>query len=114
MSHHSVNSSILFRKEHGLNGKLMSGRRFEWHYRYIYFIYTPNLELAIAIFVREREQDRFRGSHEGAKGSTGGAGGEQGGSRESTEGAPREQGGVAQGSLNCHGYLVPGYSCSRY
>jgi len=68
----------------------MSGRRFEWHYRYIHIIYTPNLELAIAIFVREREQGRFRGSHEGAKGSTGGAGGKQGGSRWGAGGAPRE------------------------
>jgi len=48
------------------------------------------------------------------RGSRGEAGGEQVGSRGSTEGAPREQGGVAQGSLNCHGCLVPGYSCSRY
>ena len=43
---------------------------------YIYIIYTPNLELRIAVSVREREQGRFRGSNEGARGSS--------------EGAPRE------------------------
>ena len=39
----------------------------------IYIIYTPNLELEIACFVREREQGRFRGSTEGAGGSIEGA-----------------------------------------
>ena len=33
---------------------------------YMYIIYTPNLALGIACFVREREQGRFRGSNEGA------------------------------------------------
>lgn len=32
----------------------------------IYIIYTLNLGLAVAVFVREREQGRFRGSSEGA------------------------------------------------
>ena len=50
---------------------------------YIYIIYTPNLGLVIAVFDREREQGRFRGSSEGA----GGAGREH---RGSTEGASRE------------------------
>ncbi len=36
---------------------------------YIYIIYTPNLGLGTAVFVRERKQDRFRGSTEGAEGS---------------------------------------------
>lgn len=35
---------------------------------YIYFIYTPNLRLGIAVSVREMEQGRFRGSTEGARG----------------------------------------------
>lgn len=42
-------------------------------------IYTPNLGLRIAVSVREREQGRFRGSTEGAKG-----------------GAPRKQGGAVK------------------
>ena len=33
---------------------------------YIYIIYTPNLGLEIACFVRESEQGRFRGSVEQA------------------------------------------------
>ncbi len=40
---------------------------------YICIIYTPNLGLAIAVFVRGREQSRFRGSNEGAGGSSEGA-----------------------------------------
>ena len=32
----------------------------------IYIIYTPNLGFGIAFFDQEREQDRFRGSIEGA------------------------------------------------
>ena len=43
----------------------------------IYITYTPYLGLGIAVFVREREQGRFRGSTEGAqrehRGSTEGA-----------------------------------------
>ena len=42
-------------------------------YIYIYIIYTPNLGLRITVFDREREQGRFRGSTEGAWGSTEGA-----------------------------------------
>jgi len=38
-----------------------------------YIIYTPNLGLGITVFVREREQGRFRGSSGGARGSTEGA-----------------------------------------
>jgi len=34
---------------------------------YIYIIYTPNLGLGIAVFDREREQGRFRGSREGVR-----------------------------------------------
>ena len=36
----------------------------------MYIIYTPNLGLEIAVPGREREQGRFRGSTEGARGST--------------------------------------------
>ena len=36
---------------------------------YGYIIYTPNLGLVIAISGWEREQSRFRGSSEGARGS---------------------------------------------
>ena len=38
-------------------------------------IYTPNLGFAIAVFDREWEQGRFRGSTEGAPSEQGGAGG---------------------------------------
>lgn len=38
----------------------------------IYIIYTPNLEFNVAVSGRERER-RFRGSREGARGSTEGA-----------------------------------------
>lgn len=34
---------------------------------YIYTIHTPNSGFGIAISTREREQDRFRGSREGAE-----------------------------------------------
>jgi len=91
------------------------------------YIYTPNLGLEITIFVLGREQGRFRGSREGARGSKGeqgGAGGSTKGARgarreregstgehEGSKGARREQGstkgargrstrGAAQGSLN--------------
>jgi len=37
---------------------------------YIYIIDTPNLGLAIAVFGRKREQGRFKGSTEGARGSS--------------------------------------------
>lgn len=37
---------------------------------YIYTIYTLNLGLGISNFDQAREQGRFRGSTEGAKGST--------------------------------------------
>ena len=37
--------------------------------KYTYIIYTPNLGLGIAVFDREREQGRFRGSSEEARGS---------------------------------------------
>lgn len=40
---------------------------------YIYIIYTLNLGFEIAILGLEREQGRFRGSTEGAKGRSGGA-----------------------------------------
>ena len=33
------------------------------------YIYTPNLGLVITVFAREREQGRFRGSSDGARGS---------------------------------------------
>ena len=68
-------------------------------YIYIYIIYTPNLGLEIACFVREKEQGRFRGSTEGARREQRGAARkqrgsrrEQQGSRGSIEGAKREQG----------------------
>ncbi len=48
---------------------------------YIYIIYTPNLRLGIAYFIREREQGRFRWSSEGATGEHKGAIGEHGGAR---------------------------------
>ena len=44
---------------------------------HIYIIYTPNLGLEIAIFDREREHGRIRGSIEGTSGSTAGAPKEQ-------------------------------------
>ena len=34
---------------------------------YIYIIYTPNLGLRVAVFIREREQGRFRGSTKEAR-----------------------------------------------
>ena len=43
---------------------------FENIYVYIYYIH-PELRLGIAVSVREREQGRFRGSREGARGSKG-------------------------------------------
>jgi len=65
---------------------------------YIYIIYTPNLGFAIAVFVREREQGRFRGSTEGARGhskgargSTGEHGGALGRSKRAKGGAAREE-----------------------
>ncbi len=61
---------------------------------YIYIIYTPNLGFEIAVSVREREQGRFRGSNEGARGRSKGAPGEHGGARGSIEGALREHGGT--------------------
>ena len=39
---------------------------------YIYIIYTPNLGLGIAVWVRDIEQGRFRGNTEGARGKRGG------------------------------------------
>lgn len=46
-------------------------------------MYAPNLGLEIACFVREREQDRFRGNSRGARGiieeAKGGAATEQAG-----------------------------------
>ena len=45
-------------------------------YIYIYIIYTPNLGSEITLFDREREQGRFRGSSEGARGRSEGAPGE--------------------------------------
>ena len=48
---------------------------------YISIIYTPNLGFGITLFDREREQGRFRGSSEGARGSNEGATREQGGAR---------------------------------
>jgi hypothetical protein len=54
---------------------------------YIYIIYTPNLGLGIAVSVREREQGRFRGSSEGARGRSKEALRKHGGARGSTEGA---------------------------
>ena len=53
-------------------------------YKYIYIIYTPNLGLKIAVFDREREQDRFKESTKGAKGRSGGA-------RREHKGSTREQ-----------------------
>ena len=41
----------------------------------IYIISTPNLGFEIAVRGQEREQGRFRGSREGARGSIEGAGG---------------------------------------
>ena len=38
-------------------------------FEYIYIIYTPNLGLGITVFDQEREQGRFRGSSEGARGA---------------------------------------------
>ena len=53
-------------------------------YIYIYYIYTPNLGSGIALPGREREQGRFRGSSEGARGSIKGAMREHGGAGGST------------------------------
>ena len=52
---------------------------------YVIYIYinTPNIGLGTAVFDREREPGRFRGSTEEASGST-----------EEAGGASREQGGV--------------------
>ena len=59
----------------------------------IYIIYTPNLGSEIAIPGREREHGRFRGSIEGVRGRSEGAGGSKWGAtgehRGSTEGAPK-------------------------
>ena len=63
----------------------------------LYIIYTPNLELGIALPGREREQGRFRGSSEGARGSNEGAEGSTEGARGSTVGQRR---GAAGESLN--------------
>ena len=38
--------------------------------KYLYITYTPNLGFELTAFVREREQGRFKGSTEGAGGST--------------------------------------------
>ena len=38
---------------------------------YMYILYTPNLGLTIAVFIREREQGHFKGSIEGAEGALG-------------------------------------------
>ena len=57
---------------------------------YIYIIYTPNLGLEIACFVREKEQGRFGGSTEGARTEQRGAASNKGAGR-SIEGAKREQ-----------------------
>ena len=40
---------------------------YTYTYIYIYVIFTPNLGLRITVFVREREQDRFRRSTGGAR-----------------------------------------------
>ena len=61
-------------------------------YGYIYIIYTPNLGLGIAVFDREREQGRFKGSNEGAKGRSKGAVREHKGAQRGQERALREQG----------------------
>ncbi len=63
---------------------------------YIYTIYTPNLGLEIAVFVRERERGRFRGSNEGAGGSTKGARGSREEARGSTMGQCKA---AAEGTL---------------
>lgn len=55
----------------------------------ISIIYTPNLGFEIAVFDREREQGRFRGSTEGARGSTGEH-------RGSTEAQQASKGGAAR------------------
>jgi len=65
---------------------------------YISIIYTPNLGLEIAVSVREREQGRFRGSSEGARGSIEGARGSSEGARGSIEGA----GGSTEGAAREH------------
>ena len=55
---------------------------------------TPNLGLGIAVSVREREQGRFRGSNEGARRRSEGAGGSNEGARGRSEGA----GGSSEGA----------------
>jgi len=57
------------------------------HGGYIYFIYTPNLGLDIAVAVREKEQGRSKGSSKGARGSAEGALREQRRSKREQEGA---------------------------
>ena len=61
---------------------------------YIYIIYTPNLGSRIALSGRKREQGRFRGSTEGAKGRSEGAMSEQRGASSEHEGAPGEHEGA--------------------
>ena len=58
---------------------------------YIYIIYTPNLELGIAVSVREREQGHFRGSSEGARARSRGARGSTGGALGRSKQARRAQ-----------------------
>ena len=69
---------------------------------YIYIIYTPNLGSRIALSGRKREQGRFRGSTEGAKGRSEGAMSEHEGASREHEGASREHWGSTEGAKREH------------
>ena len=62
----------------------------------IYIIYTPNLRLKVTVLGREREQGRFKGSTEGARGRSEGAPREHGGAPREHWGAAREHWGAAR------------------
>ncbi len=88
----------------------------EFEYDYIFIIFTQNLGSEIAIPGREREQGRFRGSTEGAKGRIERVRGSREGARESTGGAEREHGAV-QGRSRWESqmdFLHLGLSCCLY
>ena len=101
-----------------------------WGMFLYYIIYTPNLGFPIAIFDREREQGRFRGSSEGARGSIEGARGSIEGARGSNEEAGESREGAwgpnegAEGRSKRGEVLAPrwawfgctllGYSCFYY
>jgi len=71
--------------------KAITNPKFGVYIIYIYIIYTPNLGFEIAVLGREREQRRFRGSSEGAWGSTGEHRGSTEAQQASRKGAAREE-----------------------